>query len=403
LNGDETTPAIARPQGAAQPSASAVGPNGAGPSRARPKPGWPLDSFPRALLIVLGANTLIAAFFSLVLRQAFLSSLVQSQAIGLSIFSLSWALHRVGRAEVKRWKISAVAISLGGVLGIAVARLLEGGGLARPFLEQPRALAGALAGALVFGVIVSYYFHSRAAVAEGRARLRDEMLRRLEDEQRLTEAELKLLQAQIEPHFLFNTLSNVLQLVDADPQGAKRMLMNLTSYLRASLRRTRAGATTLGEELDLVRAYLEIQAVRMGARLAYRIDCPPELRELELPPLLLQPLVENSVRHGLESRPGGGEVLVQGRREGDALLLEVKDTGLGLASECPAGVGLTNVRARIRAVSHGRGSMVIHPNTPHGLSVSIALPLSEASAEDNARVSGRADEGPRLPATEDRS
>jgi sensor histidine kinase YesM len=151
--------------------------------------------------------------------------------------------------------------------------------------------------------------------------------------------------------------------------------MNLTRYLRASLQRTRAGATTLGEELDLVRAYLEIQAQRMGARLAYRLECPEELGSLPLPPLLLQPLVENALRHGIEANPTGGEVWVRGAREEDALVLEVLDTGPGIAAGSRAGVGLANVRARLRAISQGRGSMVIKPNAPHGLCVRLSLPL----------------------------
>jgi signal transduction histidine kinase len=327
-----------------------------------------------AQLIVLAVSVPIALFYAIVLSKPFLVCLVYSEAIGNSMFWLNWALHRVRRLPALCWRTTAVALGLGGVAGIALGRLFEVRRLDRALLE-PGILGPPLAGAFVFGAITAYYFHARAVVAEGRARLREEMLQRAEREQRLTEAELKLLQAQIEPHFLFNTLSNVLHLVDADPPGAKRMLANLTSYLRASLHRTRAGATTLGEELDLVRAYLEIQTERMGARLAYRIDCPAELRGLSLPPLLVQPLVENAVRHGLEPRPGGGEVRVRAGREEGALLLEVRDDGAGISDQGRSGVGLANVRARVRAVSQGRGSMVIQAVEPHGLSVRIALPL----------------------------
>jgi len=209
----------------------------------------------------------------------------------------------------------------------------------------------------------------------GRARLREELLRRAEDARHLAEAELKLLQAQIEPHFLFNTLSNILQLIHTDPPGAHRMLMNLTNYLRGSLRRTRAGATTVVEELDLVRAYLDIQAMRMGGRLSYRIACAPDLRYTPLPPLLVQPLVENAIRHGLEPLPAGGEVAVSVSREGDALVLEVIDNGLGIDPHRPPGVGLSNVRDRVEAISQGRGSVVLRANAPTGVCVRISLPL----------------------------
>jgi len=364
LNHDEATLAVRPPRGAPEPGSIETG----------------LGSFPRAQLVVLAVDVVLAVFFAIVLSKPFLLCLAYTMAIGLSMFWLNWALHRLQGKTLLSWKTSAAAIPVGGAGGFAVARFWELGGIGRSFLDRS-ALGPPLAGALLFGAIMAYYFHARAVVAEGRARLRDEVLQRLENEQRLTEAELKLLQAQIEPHFLFNTLSNILQLIDADPPSAKRMLVNLTSYLRASLHRTRAGPTTVGEELSLVRAYLEIQGARMGARLSYRIDCPSELSGLPLPPLLLQPLVENAVRHGLEAVPGGGEVLVRAERQGGALVFQVQDTGAGLAPGSPSGIGLANVRARVRAVSQGRGSMVIHPNAPQGLSVRITLPLSPCPGE----------------------
>ena len=331
----------------------------------------------RALLLTASVDTVLAGFFALALGQPFQVCLVYSQAIGLSICLLSFGAYRLLGAEKGKWQASLVAIPLGGVIGIAIGRFWESGYALPVPLGDPRTLAAALVGAVICGAAMSYYFHSQVALARGRAELREELLRRAEDAQRITEAELKLLQAQIEPHFLFNTLSNVLQLLEADPQAARRMLMNLTSYLRASLRRTRSGATTLDEELELVRAYLEIQQVRMGARLAYRIDCPPELRDLPLPPLLLQPLVENAVQHGLEPRPSGGEVTVCAAREEGALVLEVKDTGVGLAADHPPGLGLGNVRARLRALAEGQGTLVLKPSPPHGLCVRLTLPLKE--------------------------
>jgi LytS/YehU family sensor histidine kinase len=347
-----------------------------------------VGGLPRAQIIVLAAGALIAVFYAIVMPKPFLVCLVYSEAIGNSMFWLNWALHRLRGLPALCWKTTAVALGLGGIVGIVLGRLWEVRRLDRAILE-PGLVGPPLAGAFVFGAITAYYFHARAVVAEGQARLREEMLQRAEHEQRLTQAELKLLQAQIEPHFLFNTLSNVLHLVDADPRGAKRMLVNLTSYLRASLHRTRAGATTLGEELDLVRAYLEIQTERMGARLAYRIDCPAELRGLSLPPLLVQPLVENAVRHGLEPRLGGGEVRIRAGLEEDALFLEVRDDGAGIAAQGRSGVGLANVRARVRAVSQGRGSVVIQPVAPHGLSVRIALPLPGDPGDAARLATGR--------------
>jgi sensor histidine kinase YesM len=305
-------------------------------------------------------------------------ALVTSQAIGLCILFASWAVLAI-RPEMPRHLVSVVAVPAGAAVAIALIALAGSLPANDRFAQHPRLYASLLGGALVFGAAVSYYFQSTYRITASESQLREELLERVLGEQRLAEANLKLLQAQIEPHFLFNTLSNVIHLVDEKPADARRMLENLTAYLRASLQRTRSGPTTLGEELELIRAYLEIQAVRLGDRLRWKIDADPELRHLELPPLLLQPLVENAVRHGLEPKAGGGAVSVRAAREGDRLLLEVTDTGLGMSGAGAPGVGLSNVRSRVEQISRGRGELVLRPNRPEGLRVSIALPLAEAS------------------------
>jgi len=326
--------------------------------------------FLQAIPITLVANTAIAAFLAVLVNRTFWPDLLYSQAIGFSVLFFHWLGHVAFQGRAPHWIVTAASLLLGAGLGIALIVAVEGrGALAvRTFLLTGTTI-------LVFGTAMTYFFVSRGLLAAERARLQRELLAHEESARRLAEAELKLLQAQIEPHFLFNTLSNVLGLVDSDPPRAKRMLRNLTGYLRGSLRRTRAGATTLGEELDLVHAYLEIQAVRMGDRLVFGLSCPEELRGLPLPPLLVQPLVENALRHGLEPKPGGGGVWVSAARQDGALVLEVRDDGLGLDPHQPAGVGLTNVRERVRAVSGGRGALSLHPMGTGGLAVRITLPL----------------------------
>jgi signal transduction histidine kinase len=353
-----------------------------GPARAGQDRKWSRRIFLQGIPITLAANTVVAGFLTLLAPWHFRSNLIYSQCIGLTILLLSWALHWLLANRLAHWLITTIAIPAGGLLGLTLAVWIEGGTL--------QGLASALpvtaACVVVFGVAMSYYFDSRVNLAKRDAQLKEEARAREEGARRLAEAELKLLQAQIEPHFLFNTLSNVLQLVDSDPPRAKRMLLNLTGYLRGSLRRTRAGPVTLGEELDLVRAYLEIQAVRMGGRLAWQLSCPDEVRDVTLPPLLLQPLVENAVKHGLEPKPAGGAVTVTAAREGEDLILEVRDDGLGLDPHRPAGVGLTNVRQRISALSKGRGSLSLRPLPEGGLSARIVLPLAPAPAAEGVRA-----------------
>ena len=352
----------------------------------------------RILPLVLLINTAIAVFLWAVVGWNIVDTLVHSHAIGFSITAFQYLGYRWFEAQARNrehrlhdWVIGAVTVPLGAMVGTAVAAAAVGTSPLRLFTSDYPSRA-TLASAAVFGLLVTGYFVGRARLAAGEARLREEQLRRESAGRALAEAELKLLQAQIEPHFLFNTLSHVLQLVDGDPARAKRMLLNLTSYLRGSLRRTRAGATTLGEELDLVRAYLEIQAVRMGERLAWTVRCPEGLCHRPLPPLLLQPLVENALRHGLEPKPGGGRIAVTAEREGEALVLEVQDDGLGLDPHRPPGVGLTNVRERVRAISGGAGSVTLRPVEPNGLCVRIALPWELLLVSEPARPAGAKEE-----------
>ncbi len=344
-----------------------------GPTRARPIP------YLRQLGLTVVFNTAIALFILAVVPVTFAGCFVTSQAIGLSILTVSWAVLLL-RPQTSKPVAAAIAVPAGAAFAVALLALTGAGSLSSQLASNPRAIGGMLGGGLLFGTAVSWYFHSAERLAESEARLREELLERVTGEQRLTEANLKLLQAQIEPHFLFNTLSNVLHLIDEKPADARRMLENLTAYLRASLQRTRAGPTTLGEELELVRAYLEIQAVRLGERLRWEIQAAPELRHVELPPLLLQPLVENAVRHGLEPKPGGGAITVRAELTGQELRLEVADTGLGMAETSPAGVGLANVRARVEELGGGRGELVLRPNRPQGLAVTITFPIGAAAA-----------------------
>ena len=168
----------------------------------------------------------------------------------------------------------------------------------------------------------------------------------------LAEARLRALQAQIEPHFLYNTLANVVSLIGPKPAQAQHMLERFIDYLRASLASSRSEEATLDTETKLVAAYLDVLAVRMGERLRYHIELPDELRQFVIAPMLLQPVVENAVSHGLEPKVEGGELHISARREGKALLLEVRDTGAGLSQTSAAGgtqFGLHQVRERLAA------------------------------------------------------
>ena len=176
-------------------------------------------------------------------------------------------------------------------------------------------------------------------------------LQRQKMQAQAAEAQLRLLQAQIEPHFLFNTLANIESLLDADPPRARAMLEAFSDHLRAGMGQLRVDETTLGAELEMAANYLRLLQIRMGERLRFSVEANEDARAALLPPLLLQPLVENAIRHGLEPKVAGGEVRIVAAVENGRLCVQVRDDGLG--GEAPpaakgAGTALANIRARLR-------------------------------------------------------
>jgi signal transduction histidine kinase len=232
-------------------------------------------------------------------------------------------------------------------------------------------------------LFVSWIFWSRSELSLLRAQAEAEKAKSAAVERQAMQAQLQLLQAQIEPHMLFNTLANLQGLIAIDPPRAQHMLDQLIHYMRATLSSARADKTTLAHEFDLMRAYLELMSVRMGARLSYTLQLPPELDRVTVPPMLLQPLLENAIKHGLESKIEGGHIDVTAKRHDDKLTLTVSDTGLGLEATNHAHygkhgthVGLANVRERLFALYGEQAEFKLCPNTPAGAIAELILPLS---------------------------
>lgn len=192
----------------------------------------------------------------------------------------------------------------------------------------------------------------------------------------LAEAQLKMMQAQVEPHFLFNTLASVDYLIEADPARASTMQKNLIQYLRAALPQMREGSTTLGKEVALCRAYLEILKVRMDDRLQFAITVPQGLSSAQFPPMMLQSLVENAIKHGLEPKPEGGSLTLTASVNHGRLRVTVADTGLGfgVGTSPGTGVGLSNVRERLQALYGGQAQLLVEANSPSGTIATIEVP-----------------------------
>ena len=313
-----------------------------------------------------------------------------------------WSPGQIAGAWLHGWaSLAAVAGVILGTLGLA-GRVPVQGRLLRLAWFGTAVLAGALAGEwlvlwyqwgewptadleallpramrwLPIAGTVALIQRYRAHVAELAARTHDEEVTRLQLEQQQVAVQLQVLQSQIEPHFLFNTLATVRRLHQTDPRRGRETLSDFIHYLRASLPGMRDTEVTLGREVDLIAAYLDVLAVRMGERLTVRIEVPETLRSLCVPPLSLATLVENSVKHGLATLPEGGVIAIRAWRDDDRLYVSVADTGVGLTAAGGSGMGLANLRIRLRGLYGDRAALLLQPNAPRGLAATIALPAS---------------------------
>jgi hypothetical protein len=211
-------------------------------------------------------------------------------------------------------------------------------------------------------------------VAE-RRRSEQVSVRQTVTEKELTVAKLSLLHAQVEPHFLYNTLASAQLLTRTDPARADQMLGNLILYLRHSLPRTEETLSTLGEELERAHAYLDILKIRMGNRLSLQIEVPDELKSVQFPTMMLQTLVENAIKHGLEPKTGGGTVWILARAFDRSIAVTVADDGRGFSAEGGGtGIGLRNVRERLRLAYGDAASFAIVANFPCGVAATITVP-----------------------------
>jgi sensor histidine kinase YesM len=221
--------------------------------------------------------------------------------------------------------------------------------------------------------VVFVFFRTReeSEIATQRAELDRERFA-----QQMDEARLQMLQAQIEPHFLFNTLANVRRLYQSEPSVGETMLDNLMRYLAVALPQMRANDTTIGREAILIESFLTIQRIRMGQRLSFEIDIPESLRDIRIPPLMLLTLVENAIKHGLNPLPEGGMVRVSAALEGREIRIRVTDTGQGFTKSSGGGTGLANTRARLAAVYGPAARFALTLNQPRGVTAMICVPCS---------------------------
>jgi signal transduction histidine kinase len=353
-------------------------------SRARPL----LRQFLIDFALITGINIIIAVVVTYLMHigRSFLENLVISMCIGWLAQTFIDGTRLLIWGNVRPPKLPFLCVWLVGVpLALRLGNHIAGRLLGIP-IESINAVRAQNSTAfmvltILVCVFISFLFHSRMKVERLKAEAESEKARASAIEKQAMQAQLQLLQAQIEPHMLFNTLANLQGLIAVDPARAHHMLDQFILYLRATLSSSRAEKTTLAHEFSLLDAYLGLMSVRMGKRLSYTLELPEALRELHIPPMLLQPLVENAIKHGLEPKIEGGRIDVHARLEDGRLRLSVADTGLGLEQAAHtkhhhAGthVGLDNVRERLQALYGEQASFSLTPNTPSGVIAFLTIP-----------------------------
>jgi hypothetical protein len=348
---------------------------------------WPRT--PRGAAQVVVASAVVWAVAAALLYilvpglDSFPRLLVFSECVGLTMVACVALLQRQRRVERlaagTRWLLTGViAIPTGYLLGHQIAFLLLGEPM-RLFGHQPISLVPILFTVLVGGLGLRHFATREQLAREAAARAEAQRL--------AVEAQLRLLRTQLEPHMLFNTLATLRGLVREDADRAEAMIDRLIVYLRGTLAASQTESVALGREFAQLRAYLEIMALRMGPRFSFRLELPAALEGLPVPPMLLQPLVENAIRHGLEPKVGPGHIEVIARATDAGIEIRIDDDGLGLpmpdheaahddgaGRPASSGYGLRHVRERLQAAYGPAARLELERRHPAGARSVVFLP-----------------------------
>ncbi|MCB1684520.1 MAG: histidine kinase [Pseudomonadales bacterium] len=358
------------------------------------RPGGLLQSYAHTLLF---CAAIALCLWLLEIASPLWVSAVISFSIGLCVNSAVTLAFLFSRSRLPISLSLLVATPAGIAAGLIIAGLIIEADALLFFGKDYR---GIILG-LFFGVLGYLFFHTRERLTLAHGELESTRAQQLAADRQHFETQLRLLQAQIEPHFLFNTLSNIVSMIRPEPEAAERALLDLTRLLRVTLKRTRQTVTRLGDELEVVRALLHINQIRMGARLRYTIDVADDLLDLPLPPMILQPLVENAIRHGIEPLEAGGEVHIRCDRMQDTFTVQVSDSGVGnpggsgmqpasldlFSTGESRGTGIANVQARLLALYGSRARLDLREGQ-HGMIALMTLPC-ELPNQTAASTSGR--------------
>ncbi|MGB4857940.1 MAG: histidine kinase [Dokdonella sp.] len=279
---------------------------------------------------------------------------------------------------IARWVLQVWSVAIAMPFAGLIAYLLLDNGEVGPLWNDMDRMGG-MAKLIFIGLLLGPWIAMTALLRQRDSTVRNQAqafeLQRSELERNALDARMRLLQAQVEPHFLFNTLANVRELVDAGSAQASSVLDSLIDYLRAAVPRLHDPSTSLEQELQLVRAYLEVMRMRMPDRLEFALHVDAEAASLQCPPMSVLTLVENAVRHGIDPAENGGRIDVFARIDGDQCRVEVRDTGVGLGSKSSGlGTGLATLRERLQLVFGGEANLHVVALEPHGVCARLDFP-----------------------------
>jgi signal transduction histidine kinase len=353
------------------------------PSAGDPARSWLTDLTGRNIAIAIGLGMIAG----LALSPLFVTPLVALMGRTLFLALVLLVVYALAGRWPERWRpewmprgaVQVLAVALSAPLATLAVYLVATGGNLQHFLDTPARVLGFLliAGvALLIGLVLTPMALLRERDAQVRSQALQFELEKSTLARQALDARLSLLQAQIEPHFLFNTLANVQALVESGSPRAAGVLSSLIAYLRAAMPRLQGAAPTVGDELAMVRAYLELMRMRMPDRLQVTIATPtPAAAARRFPAMALLTLVENAVRHGIDPTEEGGRIEVGARDRPDGgLVLYVEDSGVGMAPHAVPGIGLTNLRSRLAAFFGPQATLELSEVAPHGLRAELHLP-----------------------------
>ncbi len=331
----------------------------------------------RRLAIIVVLATLVAAALNPIFVTPFISVWGRTVFVGLVLLLAFDVAGHWPQRWVPRWVVQLLAVGLAAPMATLLAYLWMVDGDVSRFWQHEGLVSGFVwisATSLILGMVLALGALYRERDAQARAQELSFALERSQLEKQALDARLRLLHAQIEPHFLFNTLANVQQLVESGSARAAPVLQSLIAYLRAAVPTLSNETATLGNEMALVKAYLELMRMRMPDRLEFSVRLPPELAGRRFPPMALLTLVENAVRHGIDPSEAGGHIEVVAREQAGQVEVVVADTGVGMSETAAPGTGLNNLRERLR-VFFGEGAQLqMLQESPSGLKAAIVFP-----------------------------